>query len=229
MDCFLGNIVNKEMQLSGYGKIVENEIVKIPEYHKRAILDEWVVMPNHFHCIIILGGYDFDNGIATGGGKHAGVDGNVNVEKIHEFSLPMISTPPPLSKPTQQPWWFIPDHQPTINEIKQYRKHRRNMIIPKILGKLQMQTSKQINLKRNTPGIKNWQPDYHDHIIRDDESYERIKQYIKNNPRNWNNDTFNVKKDLDLSPKNQNKDTFNKKPVKKIHEFSLKNNGGTVE
>lgn len=42
------------MYLSDYGKIVKNEILKLPEYHKRIVLDEWVIMPNHIHMIIIL-------------------------------------------------------------------------------------------------------------------------------------------------------------------------------
>jgi putative transposase len=37
-----GEVKNGIMNLSEYGKIVTAEIVKIPEYHKRAILDEWV-------------------------------------------------------------------------------------------------------------------------------------------------------------------------------------------
>ncbi|MBS1647246.1 MAG: hypothetical protein JST67_07890, partial [Bacteroidetes bacterium] len=36
-----------------------------------------------------------------------------------------------------------------------------------------------------------FQPNYHDHIIRGNKSYERIKNYIINNPRNWDNDKFN--------------------------------------
>ncbi|MFW5851506.1 MAG: hypothetical protein ACOCWB_04725 [Bacteroidota bacterium] len=64
------------------------------------------------------------------------------------------------------------------------------MIIPKLVGKFQMQTSKQINIVRSTPGRKNWQADYYDHVIRDRESYYRIKQYIINNPKNWNKDRF---------------------------------------
>jgi REP element-mobilizing transposase RayT len=31
-----------------------------------------------------------------------------------------------------------------------------------------------------------WQPRYHDHVIRDLKSFERIQEYIINNPRNWN-------------------------------------------
>jgi hypothetical protein len=33
------------MHLTEFGKIVENEIKKIPEYNKKAKLDEWVIMP----------------------------------------------------------------------------------------------------------------------------------------------------------------------------------------
>ncbi|MEA4936769.1 MAG: transposase [Paludibacter sp.] len=37
-----------------------------------------------------------------------------------------------------------------------------------------------------------WQANYHDHIIRNDASYLRIKNYIINNPMNWNDDTINA-------------------------------------
>lgn len=172
-ECILGNIKSGIMILSEYGKIVENEIQKIPQYHKRAILDISVVMPNHIHCIVTLGDYDFDNGVSligddnnndnicSNGGNNGG-----NVEKIHEFSL-----------------------QVTENDIKEYRKRRRKMIIPKILGKLQQQTSKHINIVNDTPGKKNWQPNYHDHVIRQGE-YERIYNYILSNPKKWNDDRF---------------------------------------
>jgi putative transposase len=37
--------------------------------------------------------------------------------------------------------------------------------------------------------IKNshiWHRNYHEHIIRDDESLHRIRRYILDNPKNWN-------------------------------------------
>ena len=34
------------------------------------------------------------------------------------------------------------------------------------------------------------QPRFHDHIIHDAESFERIQLYIKNNPENWKEDKF---------------------------------------
>ena len=35
-----------------------------------------------------------------------------------------------------------------------------------------------------------WQPRFHDHIIRDADSFERIQQYIATNPLNWKDDKF---------------------------------------
>lgn len=35
-----------------------------------------------------------------------------------------------------------------------------------------------------------WQPRYHDHIIRNEESFYKISEYIFNNPANWQEDTF---------------------------------------
>lgn len=35
-----------------------------------------------------------------------------------------------------------------------------------------------------------WQPRFHDHIIRNEMEFDRIANYIKNNPENWNADKF---------------------------------------
>lgn len=35
-----------------------------------------------------------------------------------------------------------------------------------------------------------WQSRFHDHIIRDDEEYQRIANYINTNPENWETDKF---------------------------------------
>src|SRR6056297_3050067 len=35
-----------------------------------------------------------------------------------------------------------------------------------------------------------WQTRFYDHIIRNDSSYQRIRNYIINNPKNWEKDTL---------------------------------------
>jgi len=39
-------------------------------------------------------------------------------------------------------------------------------------------------------GYSVWQRDYFEHIIRDEKSYQKIAEYIVNNPANWKNDKF---------------------------------------
>ncbi len=50
----------------------------------------------------------------------------------------------------------------------------------------------------NRLGIENgWQPRFHDHIIRNDIEYQRIHNYIVNNPVKWEKDTLFKNKNYD--------------------------------
>lgn len=50
----LGKVEDEKMILNTAGKIVEDTWKDIPKHYERCELDEFVVMPNHFHSIIIL-------------------------------------------------------------------------------------------------------------------------------------------------------------------------------
>ena len=49
-----GEVVDGEMQLNQYGEIVENEWTKSSVIRQEIELDEYIVMPNHFHGIVII-------------------------------------------------------------------------------------------------------------------------------------------------------------------------------
>jgi putative transposase len=51
--------------------------------------------------------------------------------------------------------------------------------------------TKRINEIRNTPGAKLWQRNYYEHIIRNENEINRIRQYIINNPIEWASDRNN--------------------------------------
>ena len=53
-DCLFGEIVNGEMVLNDMGRIVVDEWEKTATVRKNVILDEFVIMPNHFHGIIFF-------------------------------------------------------------------------------------------------------------------------------------------------------------------------------
>lgn len=57
-----GRIIKGSVELSSAGKIVEEEWLKTPAIRKEITLDEWIIMPDHFHAIVWI------NGIVGAGG-----------------------------------------------------------------------------------------------------------------------------------------------------------------
>ena len=53
-ECIFGDIINGKMALNENGKIVKTEWLKTAEIRKNVKLDEFIVMPNHVHGIIII-------------------------------------------------------------------------------------------------------------------------------------------------------------------------------
>ena len=49
----------------------------------------------------------------------------------------------------------------------------------------------RINRLRGTPEARIWQRNYYEHVIRDEESLDRIREYILNNPAQWEFDPEN--------------------------------------
>jgi len=144
-ECLFGEIVNGKMRLNEYGQIVQQCWMEIPQHYQNVQLDEYVVMPNHVHGIIIINESD----IST-------------VGAIHEL--------------------------PLRHELPHSREQRRNMLLPKIIGRFKMNVAKPINRIRQTPGISVWQRNYYEHIIRNENELNRIRHYIINNPLHWKTD-----------------------------------------
>lgn len=158
--CRFGQVENGTMILNKYGQIAYNEWMKTPEIRPNVKLHEFVVMPNHIHGIIQL--------LDIGRGElHSPDDNELHSpdDKLHSPDDNRGVCKTPLRGPSQ-----------TIGAI--VRGYKSSV-------------TKQINLLRafDTP-IKLWQRNYHDHIIRNEQSYQRISEYIKNNPAKWDDDKF---------------------------------------
>lgn len=91
------------------------------------------------------------------------------VGAIHELPLP----PPPPNMPLAS------------------RAQRRQMLLPKIIGYFKMNSSKRINRLRYTIGASVWQRNYYEHVIRNEAELARVREYIQNNPAQWETDTEN--------------------------------------
>lgn len=53
-ECLFGDIVDGKMQLNEVGQIVADEWRKTAIIRDEIELDEWVVMPNHYHGILVI-------------------------------------------------------------------------------------------------------------------------------------------------------------------------------
>jgi REP element-mobilizing transposase RayT len=53
-ELFFGDVKTGDMVLSATGEIVSEEWLKAEEIRSNVDLDEWIVMPNHVHGIIVL-------------------------------------------------------------------------------------------------------------------------------------------------------------------------------
>lgn len=59
-----------------------------------------------------------------------------------------------------------------------------------IIGRLKYFATVEINAHNKADGQKIFQRSYHDHIIRNGKDYEKIFDYIQNNPARWEDDCF---------------------------------------
>ncbi|HLO84846.1 MAG TPA: hypothetical protein VK203_07515 [Nostocaceae cyanobacterium] len=66
-----------------------------------------------------------------------------------------------------------------------------------MIGSYKSAVSKQINLVLKTKGQSLWQSNYYEHIARNEETLNEIREYIVNNPQNWDEDPENTKNEQD--------------------------------
>ena len=95
---------------------------------------------------------------------------------------------------------IMPNHVHMVIVIDEERAIResplqKRSLISKIVGYLKASVSK--NIHEFSPDYVLWQRDYHDRIIRNDEEYLKIAEYIHNNPGKWEEDKYYNKSDKD--------------------------------
>jgi len=162
-ECLFGEIVDGEMRVNDAGKVIARWWEELPHKFPSVDLDEFVVMPNHFHGIVVItdtsvGAYLRVCPDPQGARMAQGAD--VTAQGAHPGA---------------------PLRRLALGEIVQWFKT--------------MTTNEYIRgVKQNGwtpfPG-KLWQRNYYEHIIRNENDLNRIREYIFNNPANWANDDEN--------------------------------------
>jgi putative transposase len=144
--CFFGKVVNGEMRMNEAGEMIAKWWRELKNKFSAIELDQYIIMPNHFHAIIAVGA---DLGVGPqlpedelGPGGHLG---------------------PPLPRIIQ--WFKTMTTNQYIRNVKQFGW-------------------------KPFPG-KLWQRSYYEHIIRDEPSLEKIREYIYYNASKWDADREN--------------------------------------
>ena len=153
----------------------------LPGWFPTIGLDDFTIMPNHSHFVVWL--------IVNPGDENG-------TKAVTESPLTLPSTPQiqiygqssvgahPCGRPPT--WdWVIPvperiEEHPTLGAVVGAWKS--------------LVTTVYLDwVKRHDPlrRAKFWQRNYYDHIIRNDRALSAIRQYIRNNPRNWGDDPDN--------------------------------------
>ncbi|HBG77428.1 MAG TPA: transposase [Phycisphaerales bacterium] len=143
-----GNIADGKMQLSAIGEIVLQGWNDSFAMRKELFCDEFIIMPNHIHGIVIIKKID-------------------NTE-MHNC-----------------------DNMETHS-----RASLRAKSISSFVAGFKSAMTKRINEFRQIPGIPVWQNRFYDHIIRNEESLYQTREYVVNNPMNWESDEINQSNDI---------------------------------
>jgi REP element-mobilizing transposase RayT len=179
---YFGEIVNGAMEFSKTGKMANEYWLKIPEHFPFVKLDEFVVMPNHVHGIIVI---DRNNNVQAPklGASTAKLGYDAQTPKLGASTakLGYDAQTPKLGYDAQTPKLGV------SNKIvsEKWKSGSLGVIIN------QYKRACTIYAKKIHTEFA-WQSRFYDHIIRNDESYKRIKNYIINNPKNWNSDKINT-------------------------------------
>ncbi len=217
--CLFGHVKNGKMILNDAGAMIEPVWYDIPKYYPGFDVDEYVVMPNHFHGIIIIN--DENNRVVTenhpnecGGNGPRAIPKGGHVQN-HEDNRVVTENHPnecggngPSAIPND-------GHIPNDEDNRVVTGNRPNeregngtsaipdkvdptkLSIPDVVGRFKSMVmtnySSGVKEKGWSPFYKKlWRSNYYDHIIRNEKDYERIVEYIRLNPENWKRDKNNL-------------------------------------
>ena len=154
MERFFGDATGEIVELSPAGKIVHDEWMRTVEIRKNVDLDEFVIMPNHLHGIIIINDQI-----------------NINVETTRRVvskemnKIMDAETTQRLARP----------HGGVVSADNDSKTLSSNSL-GSIIGQFKSATTKRIRKECNRDFA--WQPRFYDHIIRNEKSLFAIRKYI---------------------------------------------------
>ena len=167
-----GSVIEGQMVLSAAGHMIEKWWKELESKFSGVRLDRFRVMPNHLHGILVIIGTGMDMvtkfGIGLDDLDIDNADANEGIVRVRTRTQGGHVGPPLQTRTTLGgviQWYKTMTTNEYIRGVKELGWTRFN-------GKL-------------------WQRDYFDHIVRNAESLDRIREYIRDNPIRWSLDHEN--------------------------------------
>ncbi len=162
-ECLFGNVVGGEMRLNDVGRVVQAVWNGLSERSPSVELDAFVVMPNHVHAILFIVG--------------AG---------------PALSPQPFPSTGSRMTGWGAEGLAlPSKGAASSAPTGSGSTTLSKVLRAFKSISAIQVNRLLSRSGQPFWQRNYYEHTIRNEESLNRIREYIATNPLRWELDREN--------------------------------------
>ena len=181
---YFGEIIDGQMRLNENGKIIEEQWEWLGRQYPYIGLDEFVIMPNHVHSILLINSeYNCKSNIVS---KIVGTG--------RDLSAQNESIPTSESIPTREPTPTRTGHDLSLRDKTQDKTPIKIKSLSELIGAFKMTTSKKIHL--SGPYDFSWQRSFYDHIVRTETELHRIREYIVKNPFNWFNDRNNQNENL---------------------------------
>lgn len=151
-----------------FADIASSRWLQIPQQpHARGVLlDEWIVMPNHLHGLLLLPGSQTDTA--------EDVDQEVIMPGL-PFDMRYVS---------------VGNRSQTNDGYD--RPRLMSGSLGAIMGTYKSGVARCVNALRRSPGRRVWQRGYYEHIVRDNHELARIQTYIRQNPERWGEDRDNL-------------------------------------
>jgi putative transposase len=148
-------------------RVAETLWQRIPQHLPHVRLDEWVVMPNHIHGIVMISGDQRRGEASPATGSSS--------EPVHSGETRLVDQ---VSPGDASPLPRLPGGVSSGS-------------LGALIGNFKSVTARRINRLRRTPGAPVWQRNYYEHIVRDEHALSAIRKYIVANPARWAWDTYN--------------------------------------
>ncbi len=174
-EMFFGNVVDGKMVLNEIGKLADKYWLEISKHFKNVILNEHIVMPNHVHGIVVIDNMTCNN------------NANAAENTPCRDEACLVSTDADLDN--TMIYATNADNELNPTSCKMQKISPKPKSLPVIIGSYKSAVTH--GSKIIIPNFT-WQSRYYDRIIRNESSYDNIRQYIIENPEKWQRDRNNL-------------------------------------